>query len=79
MSTLIYCDMEDCQNTDHRYDGEIYIFSNKAEVVAREVFGIYGQHLCEECLKECNQYEEIFFIGTGIYSDWLFLEDEEKE
>lgn len=79
MGTLIYCDMDDCKNTDHSYDGEIYIFSNKAEVIARDVFDIHGQNLCEVCLAECNQDEETFFVGSGIYSDWLFLEDEEKE
>ena len=76
MSTIICCDGQDCTNMGTNYDKEIYFISDKAQILYREVFNIYGQHICEDCLMELNNEEEVFFIGNGIYSDWLFAKNE---
>ena len=48
MSTLIYCDIDDCRNTDHSYDKTIYWINAG---VSRQAFGNNEiNHICEHCL-----------------------------
>jgi hypothetical protein len=49
MSTLIYCDIDDCNNTDHSYDGTIYSLMNG---VSLKAFGNNDiNDICESCLQ----------------------------
>ena len=63
MSTLIYCDQDDCQNSCHSYDGEIYDISYKiSDTLSKFVGG--GQHICKECVEMWKEdYPNLFFIN----------------
>ncbi len=60
MSTLIYCDSEDCNNSCHSYDGGI--LSPASSQVAQEIVdkgwfcSIHDLHICRYCIE--NYFNE---------------------
>jgi hypothetical protein len=46
MGTLIYCDADDCRNTDHNYDNGIFDIHDEVN----QKFNLGTEHLCKSCL-----------------------------
>lgn len=76
MGTLRYCDMEDCQNTDHNYDKNIYwLMKDVEEAVykANLVSSCCDIHICEDCLNNyINEEEELLKVDEED-DDFLVL------
>ena len=68
MGMLIYCDGDDCQNSDHSYNGIIYTLSNEVE----KKFNINGfGNLCEICLPDYINEDEV-----EIEHDYITLRED---
>lgn len=69
MGTLIYCDQDDCQNSDHSYDKGIYpILNHSAKKLYKKgwVASENDVHLCQDCIDiYFNQDDEQLVVIGG--------------
>lgn len=69
MGTLIYCDNDDCENSDHSYNKPIY----SLHLDVKDKICLDIDHLCKYCLDEFILDGEISITDIIIEDDYITL------